>query len=722
MSRIKLLLVLISGCLVAASISLAVLITQRQETLRQVSRYNTSWLASQAVAEFTRLEQRISAFGQPGSGVDKDEIELRFDILLNRIRLLGDGEFQDFVRRDGERRDIVERLSAAVAQAEPLIQHIDMPGIPNRLLDLLTPLDRDLALMASAANRYGAERVSEDQHELSRLHLTFSALSGGLAVFGFGLILVLGRQNKFLERARADLSQQNTRFDVAINNMPHGLAMFDAEARLIVSNRRLPLVLGLAEATPMAGLTLGEMADRTETEGRSAKAKLFRDLAAALSQDSADSILHALPDGRTLALSRSVMAEGGFVCIFEDVTARIEAQTRREQLEEQLLQAQKMEAVGQLTGGIAHDFNNLLTVILGNAEVLVEDQPDSAGTRELARMILEAAEQGADLTQKLLAFGRRQSLKTEHLKLGDAVSGMTPLLRRAIGEHIDLRTEFTGAGAYALTDKALLESAILNLVVNARDAMPQGGTLTIKTGERQAAKGERNLTLGTPVVYLTVSDTGTGMPPEVLARAFEPFFTTKEVGKGSGLGLSMVYGFAEQSGGHVHINSKVGQGTSITVVLPAAQTQASEAEPVDEQKPAARGRERVLVVEDEPHVLQYVSSQLRRLGYQVTAASTGAEAIMLLQHRSRFDIIFTDVVLPRGMSGIEVARQARSIDPNLKVLLTSGYPEEVFEQHGRPDEHTRLLRKPFKSKDLAAALRETLDSNVRPLRPRALAS
>jgi CheY-like chemotaxis protein len=212
------------------------------------------------------------------------------------------------------------------------------------------------------------------------------------------------------------------------------------------------------------------------------------------------------------------------------------------------------------------------------------------------------------------------------------------------------------------------------------------------------------------------------MPPEVLARAFEPFFTTKEVGKGSGLGLSMVYGFAEQSGGHVHINSKVGQGTSITVVLPAAQTQASEAEPVDEQKPAARGRERVLVVEDEPHVLQYVSSQLRRLGYQVTAASTGAEAIMLLQHRSRFDIIFTDVVLPRGMSGIEVARQARSIDPNLKVLLTSGYPEEVFEQHGRPDEHTRLLRKPFKSKDLAAALRETLDSNVRPLRPRALAS
>jgi signal transduction histidine kinase/ActR/RegA family two-component response regulator len=722
MSRIKLLLVLISGCLVAASISLAVLITQRQETLRQVSRYNTSWLASQAVAEFTRLEQRISAFGQPGSGVDKDELELRYDILLNRIKLLDDGEFQDFVRRDGERRDIVERLSAAVAAAEPFIRQIEQPGAPNKLLSLLTPLDRDLALMASAANRYGAERVSEDQHDLQRLHLTFSALSGGLAVFGFGLILVLGRQNKFLERARADLSQQNTRFDVAINNMPYGLAMFDAQARLIVSNRRLPLVLGLAEAIPMTGLTLDEIADQAEREGRTAKASLFRNLVAALNGDGADSILHALPDGRTLALSRGLMAEGGFVCIFEDVTARIEAQTRREQLEEQLRQAQKMEAVGQLTGGIAHDFNNLLTVMLGNAELIVEGQTNSATVRDLAQMIMEAAQQGADLTQKLLAFGRRQSLKSEPVKLGDAVSGVTPLLRRALGEHIDLRTEFSGSNACALTDKALLESAILNLVVNARDAMPGGGSIAIKTGERQAEAGERNLEPGTRVVYLTVSDTGTGMPPEVIARAFEPFFTTKEVGKGSGLGLSMVYGFAEQSGGYVSIASKEGEGTSITIVLPATQAPALADEPDRDMQSAVRGEERVLVVEDEPHVLQFVSSLLRRLGYRVTAASTGAEAIMLLQQRSSFDLVFTDVVLPRGMSGIEVARQARVIDPHIRVLLTSGYAEEVFEQHGRPDEHTRLLSKPYKSRELARAVREALDTGRPPAPPRALAS
>jgi signal transduction histidine kinase/ActR/RegA family two-component response regulator len=720
MSRIKLLLVFISGCLVAATVSLAVLIAQRQETLREVSRYNTSWLASQAVAEFTRLEQRISAFGDPDSDVDQDEVELRFDILMNRIKLLGDGEFQDFVRRDPERGDIVERLVAAAAAAEPLIRDIEKPGVPAKLLALLTPLDRDLALMASAANRYGAERVSEDQHELLRLHLTFSALSGGLAIFGFALILVLGRQNQVLERAQADLRQQNARFDVTINNMPHGLAMFDAEARLIVSNRRLPLVLGLSEAAPLTGLTLEEMARQAEAEDRTGKAVLLRDLAAALAGASSESLLHTLPDGRTLSLSRSLMAEGGIVWIFEDVSARIEAQTKREQLEEQLLQSQKMEAVGQLTGGIAHDFNNLLTVILGNAEILVEEADPN--TQELARMILEAAEQGADLTQKLLAFGRRQSLKTEHLKLGDSVSGMTPLLRRAIGEHIDLRTEFSGGSAYALTDRALLESAILNLVVNARDAMPQGGTLTIKTGERQAAKGEPNLAVGTSVVYLTVSDTGTGMSPEVIARAFEPFFTTKEVGKGSGLGLSMVYGFAEQSGGHVSIKSKVGQGTAITIVLPAAHAPRVEQDDIEDAKPAARGEERVLVVEDEPHVLQFVSTQLRRLGYRVTAASTGAEALMLLQQRSSFDILFSDVVLPRGLSGIEVARQARSIDPNLKVLLTSGYPEEVFQQHGRPDEHTQLLRKPFKSKDLAAALRETLDAQPRPAPQPVLAS
>jgi CheY-like chemotaxis protein len=370
--------------------------------------------------------------------------------------------------------------------------------------------------------------------------------------------------------------------------------------------------------------------------------------------------------------------------------------------------------VGQLTGGIAHDFNNLLTVILGNAELLIDTPSEPARTKALSGMILQAAERGADLTQKLLAFGRRQSLKSELLNIVDAVSGMTPLLRRAIGEHIDLRTEVSGREAFALVDRTLLESAILNLVVNARDAMPQGGTITISAGRQSLSRGESKQPAGKEAVMLTVTDTGTGMPPEVMARVFEPFFTTKEVGKGSGLGLSMVYGFAQQSGGDVSIKSKEGEGTSITITLPLADRGAAKADAgeADSSMPIS-GSGKLLVVEDDPQVLDLVSTQLRSIGYTVTSATTASEAMRLIEQNDEYDILFTDVVLPKGMSGIELANKVRSSNPHLKVLLTSGYPEEVFQQHGRPADGVPLLRKPYKRAELAEALRTALDDKAR---------
>jgi signal transduction histidine kinase len=707
---IKLALILISACLVAAILYISGLSAAHQDVLRGVSRYNTAWLAGQAVAEFTRLEQRISAFGLPGGGVDKDEVELRFDILLSRMKLLNDGDFQAFLETDVERRAILDQLASTIAAAEPLIRQIEQPGSIQKLLAILNPLERKLALLAAAANHYGADRVAEDQYELMRLHLISSALSGGLALFGLALIAFLGWQNRTLERAREDLSQQNTRFDVAINNMPHGLAMFDKSGRLIVGNRRLSKVLGIAEPTLLAGATLEEMADHAEIGGQTAAAAALRQLGAALADDGQASAAHALEDGRTIAISRSVMAEGGRVCIFEDVTPRIQAQAQREQLEEQLRQSQKMEAVGQLTGGIAHDFNNLLTVILGNAELLVEAPAEAARTTALSSMILEAAERGADLTQKLLAFGRRQSLKPEILNIADTVSGMTPLLRRSIGEHVDLRTASSGGETFALVDRALLESAILNLVVNARDAMPQGGAIEITVGRRVATQNDGKFASGTEVVALTVTDTGTGMPPEIVARVFEPFFTTKEVGKGSGLGLSMVYGFAKQSGGGVTIRSKEGEGTSITIVLPLAARDATivKSGEAEVQRPVL-GSGNILVVEDDPQVLEFAASQLRSLGYVATPAATAAEALMLLEQSQSYDALFTDVVLPKGMSGIELANKVKSLNPKLKVLLTSGYAEEVFQQHGRPSDDMPLLRKPYKRAELAQALRIALD-------------
>jgi PAS domain S-box-containing protein len=391
-------------------------------------------------------------------------------------------------------------------------------------------------------------------------------------------------------------------------------------------------------------------------------------------------------------------------CVARDLSERL-------QLEEQLRQSQKMEAVGQLTGGIAHDFNNLLTVILGNAEMLAEDPSDPALTYTLAQQILTTAERGADLNQKLLAFGRRQSLKPERLNVREVVETMVPILYRTLGEHIELSTEHTATQLSAMVDRSLFESALLNLAVNARDAMPQGGRLTITTGQRTAQFGEGSLPIGQDVVFVTVSDTGSGMTPEVKARVFEPFFTTKEVGKGSGLGLSMVFGFAQQSAGHVSIQSEPGQGTAVTLVLPAV-VAAVEGLSANGSAEAPRPlvEARVLLVEDEPQVLQFATAQLVNLGCEVTAVSNGRDALDLLEQEQPFDILFTDVVLPKGMSGVELAMRARKVRPELKVVLTSGYPEEVFEQHGRPAADTPLLHKPYRRKELVETLREVLES------------
>ena len=292
------------------------------------------------------------------------------------------------------------------------------------------------------------------------------------------------------------------------------------------------------------------------------------------------------------------------------------------------------------------------------------------------------------------------------MKVDEVLGGMIGLLRRTIGEHIELRTEFRGAGT-TLVDKSLLESALLNLVVNAKDAMPQEGTLTIATGEGVAGPRDGNLPAGQPVVFITIADTGTGMPPEVIERVFEPFFTTKEIGKGTGLGLSMVYGFAQQSGGHVRIASEPGRGTVVTILLRAV-ADVPQAQSRPEPAPVRRGHGRVLLVEDAPSVRVFIRTQLQGLGYEVTDVGDGPSALQLLRMGAPFDLLLTDVVLPKGMSGVEIAREAQALIPSLKVLLTSGYSEEVFQTHGRPKGDTPLLRKPFRRRELSEAVRQAL--------------
>jgi len=393
----------------------------------------------------------------------------------------------------------------------------------------------------------------------------------------------------------------------------------------------------------------------------------------------------------------------------EELEAAIHERTEQlMQAEQQLRQAQKMEAVGQLTGGIAHDFNNMLAVVIGALDLL--ERRIAQGRTDVDRYLVAArdgATRAAALTQRLLAFSRQQPLAPTPVDANAMVEGMIELLVRTLGEAITVETQRARGLRPALADANQLENAILNLCVNGRDAMPEGGRLTIGTtmftADARAAQ-ELGVEPG-DYVAITVGDTGSGMPPEVAARAFDPFFTTKGVGKGTGLGLSQVFGFARQSGGAVRIDTEQGAGTRVSLYLPAYHGEIDAAAQAGEVADAERGRsgEVVMVVEDEERVRSYSVEALRELGYDVLSAPDGAEALRMIERGQRATLLFTDVVMPE-MSGRELARRARALLPQLKVLLTSGYTPDIAGL-----EET-VLTKPFDIDRLARCVRAALDA------------
>ena len=502
-----------------------------------------------------------------------------------------------------------------------------------------------------------------------------------------------------------------------------------------------------------------------EWRGRSAAALLYDDptcceapLAGVLSQGSwAGRLTQRRRDGTGIVVEArwTLMSDRdgsprAILAVNTDISERLE-------LEARLRQSQRLEAVGQLTGGVAHDFNNLLTVILGNAEILMESLGDDGELREMAEMTMAAAERGAALTSRLLSFSRRQALDPKVVDVNSLLGNLGAMLRRTIGEHVELHIVPAADLWHAVIDPPQLESAVLNLCINARDAMPAGGRLTIATRNVELSPGQpgsgaasltgaASLNAGDPgagginragmhsgdmdplgavqlgeveggagdepapgrYVMIEVVDTGTGMSPDVVARAFEPFFTTKEVGQGSGLGLSMVYGFMKQSGGHVSIDSLQGLGTAVRMYVPSAVTRAAIPAPGVAVKEAG-GWERLLLVEDDALVREHVATQLRELGYHVTLVSQAAEAMEALRARPGFDLLFTDIVMPGGMNGLDLAGEARRLDPGLRVLLTSGYTENTLSHHGPVEPEVKLLKKPYRRRDLAEAIRLALD-------------
>ncbi len=403
----------------------------------------------------------------------------------------------------------------------------------------------------------------------------------------------------------------------------------------------------------------------------------------------------------------AVGGKRGFVGTLRDLT-----ETKR--LQEQLLQALKMEAVGQLTGGIAHDFNNLLTVVMGNAETLSEALADNPRLKHLVEMISTAANRGADLTKSLLVFSRKQTLAPKITDINGLVSGMKGLLRRTLGEQIEVKMRLAKDLRAVMTDTVHLESVVLNLCLNARDAMPKGGRLTIEASNAELTEDytrqEKEVVPGS-YVMIAISDTGTGMAPEVLAKAFDPFFTTKEVGKGSGLGLSMVYGFIKQSKGHIKIYSEPGIGTTIKLYLPVANTGAdipgvATSDPVE----ITGGSETILVVEDDDMVRGYAESVLDSLGYRVLSSRDGQAALTVLRQGQKVDLMFTDIVMPGGMNGYQLADEARRLRPALRILFTSGYTAGVLELENMANPDIDLLSKPYLRHELAARLRKALNA------------
>jgi PAS domain S-box-containing protein len=504
----------------------------------------------------------------------------------------------------------------------------------------------------------------------------------------------------------AALRASRQRLQALMDHAPLLIAEKDLKGRFTFVNRAFQERLGMA-GEDVVGRTGHELfaADRAETQ-----ASLDREVI-----ETKSSVLRELtvpsPSGpRTMLFTKFPLI---------DATGAMEAigtigtdVTDLKHAEVQLAHAQKMEAIGQLTGGVAHDFNNLLTAILLNSDVLADRITDER-LRPLAEATRAAAERGADLTKRLLAFGRRQTLEPRPTDVNGLIADMEQMMRRTLGEHIAIEIRTVDDVWPAKIDAGQLESAVVNLAVNARDAMPHGGRITIETANVEVDGSYAMSADARPGEYvmIAVSDTGTGMPQEVLARAFEPFFTTKDVGKGTGLGLSMVYGFVKQSGGHARIYSEPGMGTVVRLYLPRSDVPAEMA--ATRQRSTSElptGGETILFVEDDPLVRKHTEGQLVALGYQVIVAENADKALACVDNGTMPDLLFTDIVMPGSMNGRELADRLRGRWPMLKVLYTSGFSHGMLDPALDSQSVAKhLLGKPFRRRDLAAKVREVLD-------------
>jgi signal transduction histidine kinase/CHASE3 domain sensor protein/DNA-binding NarL/FixJ family response regulator len=516
--------------------------------------------------------------------------------------------------------------------------------------------------------------------------------------------LSLARNYRRLRRAEIALSEKTVVLQATLDNVRDGIAVFGRDLSLVASNERFFRMFEIPSGARRERRKLTEL---STGDGRALDVLLSPPpsgaAAGAYTDSSGGTLFQIAHAGRDIEVYRNAMPDGGLIVACADIT-------RRTRAEAMVRQTQKMEAIGHLTGGVAHDFNNLLQVIRTNLDLLAGDVAGNARAEERLANALTGTVRGARLTQQLLAFARRQPLAPVVINLGRLVGDMTDMLRRTLGETVEIETIVGGGLWNTLVDPSQVENAVLNLAINARDAMPKGGKLTIELANSfldEAYAAEHSEVTPGQYVMLAVTDTGTGMTPEVMAHAFEPFYTTKGEGQGTGLGLSMVFGFVKQSDGHAKIYSEPGQGTTVKLYLPRSRRpeERATARPLAR---AAGGSETILVVEDDAAVRRATVEILGDLGYRVLEAEDGESAFARLAEHGPVDLLFTDVVMPGTMSSRELARQAQARYPGLAVLFTSGYTENAIIHHGRLDDDVLLISKPYGKDELAHKVRSAL--------------
>jgi PAS domain S-box-containing protein len=627
---------------------------------------------------------------------------------LLRLQAAGDNAAASALVGNGQGQTLMESISAS----------FDRFGAEEqRLLAIRSAASRQTGAMLLAVNLFGAalilviasacilmvRRSNQDRDAALRLVEAANA----------GLEAAVAERTEHLRLANEEIRRSTAVINNTVASMTEAVLAVDEQRTILLSN---PAAMRLFGYSP--GMTIEQLAGRNlglQTDGvtplaadqspmaRALRGEQFDGVEFAMRRADETNLNHIVASGRPLADTSGAIS--GAVLVYRDIT-----EARATEL--QLRQAQKMDAIGHLTGGIAHDFNNMLTVVIGSIDILAASLAHDPELVAIARMIDQAAERGAELTRHLLAFARKQTLQPQATDVNALIVETAKLLKPAIGEQIEIESMLEGDAWPAMIDPGQLATALLNLSLNARDAMPGGGKLTLESGnvilDEAYARSNTEVTPG-PYLMVAISDSGAGIPAAILDRVFEPFFTTKEIGKGTGLGLSMVYGFVKQSNGHIKIYSEEGHGTTIKIYLPRAGEQAAALAEAKPRVPVACGDETILVVEDDAMVLNYVITQLESLGYTTIAAGNGAEALAVVDQGTEFDLLFTDVIMPGGINGSQLAAAILTRRPRTKVLFTSGYTENAIVHHGRLDPGVLLLGKPYRKSDLAQIVRTALD-------------